>query len=163
VEDVVKAEGGEVVYTRVGSPVVARKMIEVGAIFGGEENGGLIFPEHQYCRDGGMTAAKMLEIVASEGPMSKLLSKIPEYYLDKRKMKCPEDRKEAVLELIVEAFSKERVDTTDGVKVYFNEGWTLIRPSGTEPIFRIFSEAKSVESAKRCGDRCEKALREILE
>jgi phosphomannomutase / phosphoglucomutase len=163
VEDVVRAEGGEVIYTRVGSPVVARKMIEVNAIFGGEENGGLIFPEHQYCRDGGMTAAKMLEIVAMEGPLSKLLSTIPEYHLDKRKMECPEARKEEVLTLVVEAFSDEKVDTTDGVKVYFGDGWTLIRPSGTEPIFRIFSEAKSVEAARKCSDRCEKALREILE
>lgn len=162
VEDVVKAEGGEVVYTRVGSPVVARKMIENGAIFGGEENGGLIFPQHQYCRDGGMTAAKMLEIVSTEGPMSKLLSTIPEYFLDKRKMECPEDRKEEILALVVEQFSGEKVDTTDGVKVFFSDGWTLIRPSGTEPIFRMFSEAKSVEDAKRCGDRCEKTLREIL-
>ena len=162
VEDVVKAEGGEVIYTRVGSPVVARKMIEVGAVFGGEENGGLIFPEHQYCRDGGMTAAKMLEIVAAEGPLSKLLTKIPEYCLDKRKMECPDARKEEVLAQIVETFAQERVDSTDGIKVYFGEGWTLIRPSGTEPIFRIFSEAKSIEAAKNCGDRCEKALREIL-
>jgi phosphomannomutase/phosphoglucomutase len=162
VEDVVKAEGGEVIYTRVGSPVVARKMIEVGAVFGGEENGGLIFPEHQYCRDGGMTAAKMLEIVATEGLMSKLLTKIPEYCLDKRKMECPETRKEEVLARVVETFVNERVDTTDGIKVYFEEGWTLIRPSGTEPIFRIFSEAKSAEAAKKCGDRCEKALSEIL-
>jgi phosphomannomutase/phosphoglucomutase len=162
VEDVVRAEGGEIVYTRVGSPVVARKMIEIGAMFGGEENGGLIFPEHQYCRDAGMTAAKMLEIVATEGSMSRLSTKIPDYCLDKRKMECPEDRKEEVLALVVEAFAQERVDTTDGVKVFFGEGWTLIRPSGTEPIFRMFSEAKSVEAARKCGDRCEKALREIL-
>ena len=77
-------------------------------------------------------------------------------------MECPEDRKEEVLALVVEAFANEKVDTTDGVKVFFGEGWTLIRPSGTEPIFRMFSEAKSVEAAKKCGDRCEKALREIL-
>ena len=92
VEDVVRADGGEVIYTRVGSPVVARKMIEVEAIFGGEENGGLIFPEHQYCRDAAMTMAKMLEIVAKEGPLSSFCRPIPEYYLDKRKMECPEDQ-----------------------------------------------------------------------
>jgi phosphomannomutase/phosphoglucomutase len=109
-----------------------------------------------------MTAAKMLEIVATEGLMSKLLTKIPEYCLDKRKMECPETRKEEVLARVVETFVNERVDTTDGIKVYFEEGWTLIRPSGTEPIFRIFSEAKSAEAAKKCGDRCEKALSEIL-
>ena len=109
-----------------------------------------------------MTAAKMLGIVSMEGSMSKLLSRIPEYFLDKRKMECPENRKEEVLALVVEEFSGERVDTTDGVKVFFSDGWTLIRPSGTEPIFRMFSEAKSVEAAKKCGDRCEKTLREIL-
>ncbi len=62
-----KRAGGELVYTRVGSPIVARKMIELDAIFGGEENGGLIFPEHQYCRDAAMTAAKMIEIWRSKG------------------------------------------------------------------------------------------------
>ncbi len=64
VEDVVRRAGGELIYTRVGAPIVARKMMEVGAVFGGEENGGLIFPKHQFCRDGAMTVAKMLEIVA---------------------------------------------------------------------------------------------------
>jgi phosphomannomutase/phosphoglucomutase len=109
-----------------------------------------------------LTAAKMLEIVATEGSMSKLLTKIPEYCLDKRKMECPDARKEEVLARVVETFATEKVDTTDGVKIFFGEGWTLVRPSGTEPIFRMFSEAKSHEAAKRCGDRCEKALRELL-
>src|SRR5207237_9778802 len=66
VEDVVRAAGGTVVRTRVGSPIVARTMFETGAVFGGEENGGAIFPEHQFCRDGAMSAAKMLELLAHE-------------------------------------------------------------------------------------------------
>jgi phosphomannomutase/phosphoglucomutase len=77
IEDVVKENGGKVEYTQVGSPIVARKMIETKAIFGGEENGGLIFPKHQYCRDAAMAAAKILEIIAKKGKkISELISEI---------------------------------------------------------------------------------------
>lgn len=162
VEDVVKAAGGDVVYTKVGSPIVARKMMEIGAVFGGEENGGLIFPEHQYCRDGAMTAAKMLEVVAKEGDLSSLIATVPEYHLDKRKIVCPNARKEGLLEQVAEHFSDQRVDTTDGVKIIFDDGWTLIRPSGTEPIFRIFSESRSDTSSRRRGEECELLLKEFL-
>ncbi|MFA5312968.1 MAG: phosphoglucosamine mutase [Methanomassiliicoccales archaeon] len=163
VEDVVKAEGGNVVYTRVGSPIVARQMIEIDAIFGGEENGGLIFPEHQYCRDAAMTMAKVLEIVAKEGKLSKLMSAIPNYALDKRRIETPNEIKEQVLEDLMIRFQERKVDTTDGVKVHFNNGWALVRPSGTEPIFRIYSEARTKDAAKKIGDACEKELREAIE
>jgi phosphomannomutase/phosphoglucomutase len=162
VEDAVKDVGGEVVYTKVGSPTVARKMMELNAIFGGEENGGLIFPTHQHCRDGAMAMAKVLEMIAQEGPFSKILSHVPSYSLDKRRVHCPEERKASVLESLLEAFADRKVDTTDGLKVFFDDGWTLIRPSGTEPIFRIFSEAKSKEAAARHGDECQKAFEEVL-
>jgi phosphomannomutase/phosphoglucomutase len=162
VEEVVKRAGGELLYTRVGAPIVARKMIEVDAIFGGEENGGLIFPKHQYCRDAAMTAAKMIEILAVEGSLSSLLAKVPDYCLDKRKLVCPDAAKDEVLKAVCEAFAEQRVDTTDGVKVYFEGGWTLIRPSGTEPIFRIYSEGKTEQKAHEIADRCEKVVREIL-
>ena len=163
VEDVVRAAGGEMMYTRVGAPIVARKMMEVGALFGGEENGGLIFPHHQYCRDAAMSMAKMLEILAVEGPLSSLLKKVPSYYLDKRKLRCPDERKEQVLRQVCEAFSSNKIDTTDGAKVFFDGGWTLIRPSGTEPIFRVYSEGKDKATAKRIADRCERVVKEILE
>jgi phosphomannomutase/phosphoglucomutase len=138
-------------------------MIETGAVFGGEENGGLIFPELQYCRDGAMTAAKMIEILAIEGPLSELLKKVPVYQLDKRKVRCAEERKETLLREVCEAFAEQRVDQTDGVKIYFDEGWTLIRPSGTEPIFRIYSEARTEEEARRIAERCERVVKELLE
>lgn len=162
VEDVVKRAGGEVVYTRVGAPIVARKMIETGAVFGGEENGGLIFPRHQYCRDGAMTVAKLLEIIASEGPLSDLADGIPQYCQDKRKMACPEARKESVLSCLVEHYRGERVDTTDGVKIWFEGGWTLVRPSGTEPLFRIYTEARSEGEAKDRSEECEAVLSELV-
>jgi phosphomannomutase/phosphoglucomutase len=110
-----------------------------------------------------MSMAKMLEIVALEGPLSSLLAKVPSYCLDKRKVHCPDERKEAVLQAVCEAFSSNQVDRTDGVKVFFEGGWTLIRPSGTEPIFRVYTEGRDQETAKRIADRCERAVKEILD
>ncbi len=162
-EEVVKKHNGQVIYTKVGAPIVARRMMEVQAVFGGEENGGLIFPEHQYCRDAAMTMAKMLEIIAKKGPLSELLKEVPRYCLDKRKLSCPEDKKEWVLEQVEAYFADQRTDVTDGIKIFFDGGWSLVRPSGTEPIFRIYSEGKDEGTARRCGDECEKLVRELLE
>ena len=155
VEEVVKESGGTISYTAVGSPIVARKMIEASAVFGGEENGGLIFPEQQYCRDGGMTIAKMLECVVKEGPLKNQLSKLPVYYTVKKKIECPEDMKKHVLEHIASESSGAEIDRTDGVKVIFKDGWVLARPSGTEPAFRIFSESKNEETAKERAGKYE--------
>ncbi len=163
VEDVVSEAGGEVVYTKVGAPIVARKMIEIGAPFGGEENGGLIFGEHQFCRDGAMAAAKMLEVIATYGPLSEQIKTIPSYSLDKRKIKCEEERKSEILEKVYSHLKGAKIDMTDGLKIYFDDGWTLIRPSGTEPIFRIFSEAGDKSTAKKRGSEYEKLVSDLIE
>ncbi len=164
VEDVVKENGGKVVYTRVGAPIVARKMIEIGASFGGEENGGLIFPEHQYCRDGAMGAAKMLEIMAKTGKrLSELVTEIPKYALYKTKMECPNELKEKVLEISAEKAGNDgRIDRTDGLKIYTAEGWVLIRPSGTEPIFRIFAESMEIEKSREMAETWKSILEKIV-
>jgi phosphomannomutase/phosphoglucomutase len=154
VEDMVRAAGGKVVYTRVGAPVVAHTMREVGAVFGGEENGGLIFPEHQHCRDGAMGAAKIVETLARLGePLSKLLARVPRYALQKTSVPVPVERREAVLGRLREALKDEKVETIDGLKVRYPEGWILIRPSGTEAIFRIFAEAKEEGRARALCSR----------
>lgn len=165
VEDVVKQHGGRIVYTKVGAPIVARKMIEISAIFGGEENGGLIFPEHQYCRDGAMGAAKMLEIMAkTEKRLSQLVEEIPRYVLYKTKTKCPENLKLKVLNAMENEVSKEavKIDRTDGLKIYTNSGWVLIRPSGTEPIFRIFAESKDIGDAKAMAEKGKSMIEKIV-
>jgi len=71
--------------------------------------------------------------------------------------------KEELAKRICDAFPGQRMDLTDGLKVYFDEGWSLIRASGTEPIFRVYAEGRSEEEARRIADRCEKTVKKLLE
>lgn len=162
VEDAVKKTGGSITYTRVGSPVVAREMMDQGGIFGGEENGGLIFADFQYCRDGAMAIAKMLEIVALKGKLSKVNDEIPQYFQIKRKTPCPENKKEAVMEQLARNAKGKKVDRTDGVKIFLKEGWVLVRPSGTEPLFRIFSESRTSKSAEKLANDYVKLVQKLI-
>ncbi len=146
--DVAKDAGVELYWTAVGSINVARKMMEVNAVFGGEGNGGLIFPKHQYCRDGAMGCAKVLEILADGEKLSELAKSVPQYFNEKTKV--PAKNTHTTMEIIKNEASGlgQKLDTTDGVKIWYEDGWVLIRPSGTEPIFRIFAEAKNQERAE---------------
>jgi phosphomannomutase/phosphoglucomutase len=153
-EDVVRRNNGVVIYTKVGSPIVARVMKEQHAVFGGEENGGLIFPQFLYCRDSAMSLAKMLEILAKENrPLSELIAEIPVYEMYKTKVACPNEKKERVMSQVVEQMKENNtvvsIDRTDGVKLFMREGWVLMRPSGTEPIFRVYVEAKEKHRAEQ--------------
>lgn len=148
VEEVVSAAGGKVVRTRVGSPIVARTMFESGAVFGGEENGGVIFPDHQFCRDGAMTAAKMVELLAHEGKsLSALVAGLPQFHIKKANVTVPVERREEVLRSIADLAKGRKLDTTDGVKILEKDGAVLVRPSGTEPIFRVYAEARTAARA----------------
>ncbi|AEH24387.1 phosphoglucosamine mutase [Pyrococcus yayanosii] len=149
-DDIAKRNGAKVLRTKVGDLVVARALLEHAGTIGGEENGGVIFPDHVLGRDGAMTVAKVVEIFAKSGKkFSELIDELPKYYQIKTKRHVEGDRK-AVVAKVGELARRRgyRIDTTDGVKVIFEEGWVLVRASGTEPIIRIFSEAKSEEKAQ---------------
>ena len=159
VEDVVVEASGEVVYTPVGSPVVAETMLKVKAVFGGEGNGGLIFPEHLLARDGAMSFAKVLELIALEKkPISELVKEIPKYHMIKTKVPCRDKMK--LLKGLEERFPE--ANFTDGARIDYEDSWILIRPSGTEPIVRVFAEAKSRKKAKDLADFGVKVVKEIL-
>lgn len=159
VEDAVREVGGEVVYTAVGSPVVAKVMMEKNAVFGGEGNGGLIFPEHLLARDGGMSVAKVLELMDESGKkLSELISEIPRYYMLKGKVECR--NKDKVLKELRKMFPN--ANHVDGARIDFEDGWLLIRPSGTEPIARIYAEGKSSERAEELYNEGLKILKQIL-
>ena len=161
VEEVVRKNKSEIVYTAVGAPLVARRMIEESAVFGGEENGGMIFPEHQVCRDGCMSAAKMIELVARRGPLSKLADSLPKYFSHKTKLACPEALKQPLLAKLKET-APSGADFTDGMKIVEGDAWALIRPSGTEDIFRIFAEARTPQKAKLVGEKWKAATAKAM-
>ena len=162
VEDVVESSGGLLKYTSVGSHTVVRKMEENMAVFGGEENGGMVFPEFQMCRDGIMTLAKMLECIAKNGPLSKQIAGFDRYYDFKENVPCPDDIKNALLDHFVSEFAEGRVETVDGLKVYFDDGWVLFRPSTTEELFRIYSESKDEAVARDRMDRFVSEAKEFV-
>jgi phosphomannomutase/phosphoglucomutase len=143
VKEIVESNGGRLITTAVGSPVVARTMIKEDGVFGGEENGGLIFPDMQFCRDGGMAIARMLEAIISNGPLSEQLSVLPVYHTVKSKLHCPNNMKsDLAMHFATSVDDDVTVDTTDGVKLIYDDGWVLLRASGTEPLFRVYSESK---------------------
>ncbi|UCE73673.1 MAG: hypothetical protein JSV56_11700 [Methanomassiliicoccales archaeon] len=164
IDDVTRDNNGTVIFTKVGSPIVARKMIEINSIFGGEENGGLIFPKHQYCRDGGIAACKVVEIIAKKGkPLSELIAELPTYHLYKTKVKCPHEKKEPALDAFAQRMEGQKIDRTDGVKILYDGAWLLVRPSGTEPIYRVFAEADELAKAKGIAEEHKEILTEIIE
>lgn len=152
VEIVAKKNNCTVIYTPVGSIYVARTMralIENGSpvIFGGEGNGGLIFPEHQFCRDGGLTAAMMVAILSSpEKKLSLLLEQLPKRHMIKDKISAVGGT--AILEALKSAYSHGIIDETDGLKIFKGNSWALVRASGTEPLIRIIIDAEDGEQGR---------------
>ena len=154
--DIAEEYNGEVISTAVGDLLVARELHDKNGLFGGEENGGLIFPDFVYGRDAVMTVAKILEILAVEKKtMSELVEELPKYYACKLKIECSDDKKPEVMSNIAEEIKSTtdfELDLTDGVKILKDDGWAIIRPSGTEPIFRCFAESDSQEKADEMAE-----------
>jgi len=149
IETVTKRHGAKVLRTRVGSVEIARTILERNAVFGFEENGGCIYQPHIPVRDGGMTTALMLECLAARGmSFSKALSfVVPKFFQAKTKLEVNHKKVDAVMRAI-ERQAKGEIERVDGVKVWTDEkSWVLIRPSGTEPIVRIFAESDTQEKA----------------
>ena len=167
IKDTVEAYKGELVWTKVGSVTVSQKMKELNAKLGGEENGGVFYGPHQAVRDGAMTTALLLDIMAQTGKkLSELVAEQPQYFIEKGKIECPDEKKDALLKKLHEQVKGKNISTIDGVKIWFSDNSAiLIRPSGTEPVFRLYAEAKNQEKAlklvKDYSSRLEKTLKTI--
>jgi phosphomannomutase / phosphoglucomutase len=147
VESVASRRNAKVIRTRVGSVDVSRTLIDRGAFFGFEENGGCIYPAHIAVRDGGMATALMLECLASRGTtFSRVIGNaFPKFYQAKTKLPIDAEKVRTVMKS-VEKQHGVKVDRTDGFKIWTDEKtWVLVRPSGTEPIIRVFAESDSEE------------------
>ena len=147
--DITKAHGGDYAASAVGEVNVVTKMKEVGAVIGGEGNGGVIYPELHYGRDALVGVALFLTYLAELNiPMTELRKRYPAYFASKNKIELtPAIDVDKVLATVKERYAHERVNDIDGVKIDFAEHWVHLRKSNTEPIIRIYVEAKSQEFA----------------
>jgi len=155
---------GRIVWTKVGSVTVAQTMKKLKAKLGGEENGGIFYGPHQPVRDGAMSTALILQIMTKTGKkLSALIEELPEYFIEKGKIDCKEELKDKVLKILIKDLEGLKINTIDGAKIWLDDKRSiLIRPSGTEPIYRLYAEAKSAQKAKNLIDEYTQRLRKII-
>ncbi len=155
--DVVAEQYGQVCHrSAVGEINVVKKMQEVGAVIGGEGNGGVILPELHYGRDALAGIALTLQLLAERGlSASEYRDQWPTFHMSKNKIQLTDLGASApeVLSMVESHYSSLSPDTTDGVKVNFDEGWVHLRPSNTEPIVRIYAEGPSNDAANAFAKR----------
>jgi phosphomannomutase len=154
--DVTEKHGGKYTAAAVGEVNVTTKMKEVGAVIGGEGNGGVIYPESHYGRDALVGIALFLSSLAQKDcKVSELRATFPEYQIAKNRIDLtPETDVDAILVKVKEMFAKDataQVNDIDGVKIDFPDRWVHLRKSNTEPIIRVYSEAQTMEQADELG------------
>ena len=151
--DVTSGFGGEYHAAAVGEVNVVAKMKETHAVIGGEGNGGVIYPEAHYGRDALVGIALVLTYLAKSGKkMSELRVTYPQYYMAKNRMDLtPGTDVDAILAKVKEIYKDEQVNDIDGVKIDFADSWVHLRKSNTEPIIRVYSEARTPEEADEMG------------
>lgn len=147
----------------VGEVNVVTKMKEVGAVIGGEGNGGVIYPEIHYGRDALVGVALFLTLMAKSGKkVSEIKSSLPKYEIAKNKIELtPDIDVDAILEAVKDHFSNEEVNDIDGVKIDFEDSWVHLRKSNTEPIIRIYSEAVTMDKANRLADNIKEIINNL--
>ena len=162
--DVTKKHGGEYTAAAVGEVNVVNAMKASNAVIGGEGNGGVILPDLHYGRDALAGIALMLDLLAeSEKSMSELKKGYPEYTIVKDKIQLtPEIDVDHLLNEISKVYSSEKLNTIDGLKIDFAQGWIHMRKSNTEPIIRVYSEAASAVDAQKLADGIKVEIDKIL-
>lgn len=151
--DVTEKHGGRYTASAVGEVNVTTKMKEVGAVIGGEGNGGVIYPESHYGRDALVGIALFLSSLAHKGcKASELRASFPDYFIAKNRIDLtPSTDVDAILEKVKNMYYDEHVNDIDGVKIDFAGKWVHLRKSNTEPIIRVYSEASTMEEADALG------------
>ncbi|MEM0365322.1 MAG: phosphoglucosamine mutase [Candidatus Nitrosocaldus sp.] len=152
----------KVIKTKVGSVEVSREMIRASALVGLEENGGFMYAKHIPVRDGAMSTALMLEVLAlRDEPLSSLISRYKRFYQYKTKFPCSREQSSSIIDALKATSS--RVETIDGIKVWVDdESWIMVRQSGTEPIIRLYAESSSEQRLRQIVDVYVEKIRSLL-
>ena len=146
IENIVEKTNSHVVRTKVGSVEVSRRMVNDDALVGYEENGGFMFGNHNHVRDGAMTLALMLDLLSkSQLDLSQNIKNLPPSFTTKTKIECSLEKSKIVISELLKEFPDS--NTSDGIKIQVDkDNWVMIRPSGTEPIIRIYGESNSQQN-----------------
>ncbi len=158
VDDAVAAAGGELLRTKVGDVFVAEAASQPRAVFGGEPSGAWIWPDETLCPDGPLAACRLAELVGSDGPLSAQTDTVETYPIYRDALEV--ENKQTVMHRVSQSVSNafDHVDQTDGLRVETDDGWFLIRASGTQPLVRVTAEARTDTAAQRL---CEQALETV--
>ena len=161
--DVTRKYGQEYSASAVGEVNVTTKMKEVGAVIGGEGNGGVIYPASHYGRDALVGIALFLSHLAHEGKkVSELRATYPAYFMAKNRVDLtPDTDVDAILAKVKEIYKNEEINDIDGVKIDFPDKWVHLRKSNTEPIIRVYSEAATPEAAEEIGRQIMKVIEDL--
>lgn len=164
IEDVAARHGQPVYRSAVGEIKVVQRMKEVGAVLGGEGNGGVIVPDLHYGRDALAGTALILQHVAESGQtLAELHDALPHYAMTKDKLPLPDVAPSRLLETLAARYQDEDHSTIDGLKIDFEASWVHIRPSNTEPILRVYAEAPTEKDAEALTRRFKDELQSIIE
>jgi len=161
--DVTKKYGGTYNASAVGEVNVVQMMKDTKAVIGGEGNGGIIYPDLHYGRDSLVGIALFLSYLAEiKISVSQLKKEYPIYFMSKKKIELtPQLNVDLILEKMTAKYSSEEINTIDGVKIDFQDNWVHLRKSNTEPIIRIYTEAKSQEKADALANRIIAEIKQI--
>ncbi len=168
-DETVAKSGGKTLRTPVGDIQVAIKVGETNAVIGGEACGVFIFPETHLAPEPFLAACRVLELMAQTGKaFSELIADIPRYPILKSKLRCPNEKKQSVMDslaTVLPSKMKDKVEvlTVDGLGISLKQGWVLVRPSGTEPVIRITCEGPTEEITKQILQSAEEVVKSTID
>jgi phosphomannomutase / phosphoglucomutase len=161
---IAQKHNAKVTWTTVGAVDVSRAMVNSSAPLGLEENGGFFYGPHIPVRDGAMTTALILEVLANRKmSFSKAILALPTFYQKKAKYECPNEKKSQVMKYLETKNREGKIDRTDGLKIWLDDHtWILLRPSGTEPLIRAYAESDSETKLDSTYDRFQALVKEAI-
>ena len=167
-EEMVESHGGKVVRTKVGDVYISQTMRKCRAIFGGEPCGAWIHPKFHFCPDGILSSVLLLRALENENKrLSEFVAETPKYPILRDNFACKNEVKEEAVEKVGEGLKSvfpayREFSTVDGVRLVLENGWLLVRASGTEPIIRLTVEGESLKAAKQIMEKGAESIKNLL-